>query len=173
LLRASIQTPIQRAASLDIILEAVRSLGQTYLKSLGEAESPFGFQLTPKGNYFLSEIIVPLNNRKEILRALDLLVGLDRIFLQANRVPPLYQSGIEYGKAGKLAWYTTPLLYKKKKGDCKDLAAHRVAELQLMGEPAKIHLVQVNPRLWHVQVARGDGRIEDPSKKLGMGRHAA
>lgn len=174
MLRASIQTPIQRQASLDIILRAVADLGKTYLSSLGSVESPFGFQLTPKGDHFLSEIIVPLNNRREIMRALRLLVGLDMIFLKGNQMPSLYSSGIRYGHPGKLAWYTAPILYRKGKGDCKDLACLRVAELRLAGEHgADVNLLQVNPRLWHVRVKRANGAIEDPSKKLGMGQSAA
>lgn len=172
MLKASIQTPIQRQASLDIILTAVSDLGKTYLSSLGSVSAPFGFQLTPRGDHFLSEIIVPLNNRREILRALDLLVGLDTIFLRGNPMPPLYEAGIVYGKPGKLAWYTAPILYRKKIGDCKDLACLRVAELHLLGEKgAKVDLLQVNPRLWHVRVRRANGTIEDPSKRLGMGKH--
>lgn len=170
MLRASIQTPIQRQASLDIILAAVADLGKTYLSALGSVSSPFGFQLTPKGDHFLSEIIVPLNNRREILRALNLLVALDVIFLRGNKMSPLYESGIRYGFPGKLAWYTAPILYRKKKGDCKDLACLRVAELHLLGEKgAQVDLLQVNPRLWHVRVKRANGTIEDPSKRLGMG----
>lgn len=81
-------------------------------------------------------------------------------------------------------------------GDCDDLAAWRVAELREIGEPrlglppeekadtriywrgkCRFHRPHVNLRCagclktqltMHVQVRRADGRIEDPSRLLGL-----
>jgi len=56
-------------------------------------------------------------------------------------------------------------------GDCDDLAPYRVAELQEAGEKAKIRITwrRVGKRrTYHVLVRRADGRIEDPSRLLGM-----
>jgi hypothetical protein len=58
-------------------------------------------------------------------------------------------------------------------GDCAMLIAWRIAELQETGEPAAA--VQIKgtrlpdgKRLFHARVRRADGRIEDPSIRLGM-----
>lgn len=87
--------------------------------------------------------------------------------------PLLYNSGVRYRReeTGKEAWQLPRDTLAKGFGDCEDLAAGwRVPELWMLGEEgARIHLKVVNPLLRHIQVRRADGKIEDPSKLLGMG----
>lgn len=102
--------------------------------------------------------------------------------------PPLYHSGviykpekhrvdhgghtIEYGED----WQTIPWVIHHGYGDCEDLGAWRAAELQMHGVPAVPHIAirrladDGGKAVWraHVQVRLPDGRIEDPSAKLGM-----
>jgi len=91
--------------------------------------------------------------------------------MRTRQVPPLYKTGTVYAReiSGKQSenWQTCVQILKSRVGDCEDLAAYRVAELCERGEDAKIRL-SLKGRTWHVTVRRGDGRIEDPSRILGM-----
>jgi hypothetical protein len=108
----------------------------------------------------------------------EALVVLNIAFLKKTKksVPPLYRSGVRYRREGPPAagqprlerFQTIPEVLKRKYGDCEDLAAWRVAELRMSGIRAVPWIVQPGKRLYHVQVKYPDGRIEDPSKKLGM-----
>jgi len=100
----------------------------------------------------------------------DAFVKLARLDLQRNPdVPPLYKAGVRYVReASTERWQLPSETWKRKAGDCEDLAVWRVAELRQAGEPAKLYLRQSGPRLWHAMVKRADGTLEDPSKKLGM-----
>lgn len=171
MLETSIQFPINRTASLDLALSAVRSLGRQFVEGHAQMQHPFGFQLSPRGDHFLGEIICPCDGPAEMNRAMDVLIALDMVYLNAHRnEKPLYRAGVRYDDPGVLAWYTTPILYNKGKGDCKSLTGARVAELRVTGEDPKAaaHFKQVTRRMWHVLVKRGDGSLEDPSAKLGM-----
>lgn len=171
MLATSIQFPITRTASLDVALDAVRALGRQFVENHLALSDPFGFQLSPKGDHFLGEIICPCQGKDEMNRAMDILIALNMVYLRAHQSEaPLYRAGVRYDDPGVLAWYTTPLLYNRKKGDCKSLTGARVAELRVSGEDpqAKAHFKQVSRRLWHVLVQRGNGSLEDPSLKLGM-----
>lgn len=110
-------------------------------------------------------------------------VGLILAFRQAGRpLPPLYKSGVRYARepwAGQGVEEFADLLTIMTRGwgDCDDLSPARAAELIVQGEPATITLYsRPNPTLageratstFHVQVRRGDGTIEDPSRYLGM-----
>ena len=88
-------------------------------------------------------------------------------------VPPLYHSGVRYDRT--TVWDTTPALYARRYGDCKTLAAARIAELRRAGyfaEPT-FRWVPRNKkdvdgvRDFHILV-QTDGGWEDPSKVLGM-----
>lgn len=89
--------------------------------------------------------------------------------------PKLYDSGVVYEREppGQEEWQTIPSVIDQGSGDCEDLAAWRVAELQRAGEPARIitkSARQLSGKLLiHVLVRRGDGTLEDPSMLLGMG----
>lgn len=54
-------------------------------------------------------------------------------------------------------------------GDCDDLACWRVAELRARGERANV-AIKWNGKRYHALVRRENGKLEDPSRVLGMGR---
>ena len=55
-------------------------------------------------------------------------------------------------------------------GDCEDLAGSRAGELRAKGyRRARAFAKRTGPKLVHILVDRGDGVIEDPSRRLGMG----
>jgi hypothetical protein len=91
--------------------------------------------------------------------------------MRTRQVPPLYKSGAVYAREAmgghSEKWQTCTQVAKSKVADCEDLAAYRVAELCERGEDAKVRL-SLKGRTWHVTVKRADGRIEDPSRILGM-----
>lgn len=55
--------------------------------------------------------------------------------------------------------------------DCEDLASMVAAEYRVTGEDprATVYVYRTGPRMSHVVVRRGDGRLEDPSLAAGMG----
>jgi hypothetical protein len=90
-------------------------------------------------------------------------------------LPPLYRSGVRY-VASKVQRLPDALAIKRQGfADCGPLAAWRAAELRVHGEPATIRIywrpIRGGQRLFHAQVRRADGRIEDPSRLLGMPTH--
>jgi hypothetical protein len=107
---------------------------------------------------------------------LDALVLVNRLYLRTHHVPPLYRSGVRYkqepddGTPEEFA--AIPEVLRRGWGDCDDLAPWRVAELQEAGERARVRITWRRRgngrRLYHVVVRRGDGRVEDPSRLLGM-----
>ncbi len=107
---------------------------------------------------------------------LDALTALDRDYLKLHpESPSLYGSGVRYlpDTKGEENWYDVATAIERGGGDCKVLAAWRVAELQLRGVAAMCtvffrELFADDARLYHVQVLLPDGRIEDPSHRLGM-----
>ena len=119
-----------------------------------------------KRSRFLGTFIKPL---------LDALVVVNRLYLRSHHVPPLYKSGVRYlqepadGKPEEFA--AIPVVLARGWVDCDDLSPYRVAELQEAGEKARIRITwrRVGKRrTYHVLVRRADGRIEDPSRLLGM-----
>ena len=108
-----------------------------------------------------------------MLRALTL---IDRDFLVAHpETPSLYESGVQYEEEppGQEDWQDVRTTLTLQKGDCEDLACWRAAELQVRhGIKAWPTFVwRVRPSgglLYHIQVRWPDGRVEDPSRRLGM-----
>lgn len=104
------------------------------------------------------------------------LMHVDCLYLRANKdTPLLYQSGVKYQEEppGQEDWQDIPTTLKLGIGDCEDLACWRAAELRerynIMAEPTFIWKVRPNGGyLYHIQVRYPDGRIEDPSRALGM-----
>lgn len=114
---------------------------------------------------------------------LQALVMVDRITLQSDpSIPPLYKAGVRYQRepSGEETFRDVAVIKHLGHGDCAHLAAWRCAELQNAGENATLRISwkvfrrgpRKGKRLFHVQVRRGDGRVEDPSKLLGMGASA-
>ncbi len=109
---------------------------------------------------------------------------------------PLYDSDIRWQKEeptgqsackggnGQEQFLGVRQIREQGHADCEDLASWRCAEL-LLGPHGPLHqpAVQVSPafysrpmrngaRMYHIVVRWPDGRLEDPSKKLGMGGFA-
>lgn len=90
-------------------------------------------------------------------------------------VPPLYRAGVQYQNEPEGIpdeCLDIPKIARQGHGDCFHLSCWLVAELREKGEKATIRLTwkrrDDGTRLFHVLVRRGNGKIEDPSKKLGM-----
>ena len=103
------------------------------------------------------------------LAGLCALAGED---LARRPLPPLYRAGVRYRPEprGQERWQVPSEVKRKGFGDCEDLAAWRVAELRRKGEAAMPYVKQTGARRWHAMVKRADGRLEDPSRLLGMGQ---
>lgn len=117
--------------------------------------------------------IAGLTTPEAVIGALEGLTAANRriILRRAKEGRPLrrlYKSGVRYRPEKKEVWKTVDLLQRERHGDCEDLAAARAAELQLAGIPARAVMYQTGPRRWHAIVKHPDGRLEDPSKRLGM-----
>lgn len=115
-------------------------------------------------------------SQKSILILLNALVAINMEWLKAHpRTPGLYQSGIRYERENVEVWQAIPQLLASKRGDCEDLACYLTAELRMKGVMAKPFLKSKrvgNFTLFHVVVMLPDGRILDPSKRLGMSASA-
>ena len=105
----------------------------------------------------------------------EALVKLNMIQMKRSRIPALYESGVRYSREAAPArgprherFQTAAQVLRNRKGDCEDLAAYRVAELRLRGIAARPWVIRASGRVFHVQVRYPDGRIEDPSARLGM-----
>ena len=104
------------------------------------------------------------------------LVEANGVALESGILPPLYSSDVRYQEEPPdvESFIDGLTCYRRGHGDCAHLAAWRVAELQVQGEPADITIEfqpsQLRPgcMLYHVQVRRADGSVEDPSVILGM-----
>lgn len=93
------------------------------------------------------------------------------VILKRNpRMPALYESGVRYvpEPAGMEKWLTYDQVLRAGKGDCEDLAAARAAELHRVGIKAWPIVIRTGRKRFHAVVRWPDGRIEDPSKILGM-----
>jgi len=85
-------------------------------------------------------------------------------------MPDLYESGVRYRAEDRERWTHCLDVLRRGYGDCEDLAAWRCAELRVReAEPARCVVKRTGRRTLHVLVRRADGRIEDPSRLLGMG----
>lgn len=122
-------------------------------------------------------IIEPPGLSIPIVQALcDTLTTINVEWLRRNpATPPIYGSGVRYRREppGHETWRCAARTLELGHGDCEDLGCWLAAELQVAGEPARAFPVRKwRPRGWlyHILVRRGDGSIEDPSRKLGMGR---
>jgi hypothetical protein len=111
-----------------------------------------------------------------ILRILEGYCRANQIILRYHpEIPPLYRSGVFYAEPGKPEWQDILTTIRRGKGDCKDLGAWRVAELRQV-----CHIMAMPHVTWkrvpgstdysfHVLVRFPNGRLEDPSRYLGMG----
>ncbi len=112
-------------------------------------------------------------NAKALGALLDCLVDLDLLYLDLfPNTLGLYQSNVFYHlMPTKAPWDTIPTLYSRGYGDCKSLAAARVAELRRQGKeayPVFRHIKDPWGTMFHILILHGDGRWECPSRLLGM-----
>ena len=120
----------------------------------------------------------PVLNKLILGYLLEALTLVDVAILKRNPdLPNLYDSGVRYRRepVGQEDWDDTVELYRIGYGDCEDLCAARSAELRVRHGIAAKPIVKGPKRLdnglmlYHIQVQLPDGRILDPSVKLGMG----
>jgi len=109
-------------------------------------------------------------------RALDFLTDIDVEYLKAYpQTPLIYESGVRYVEEppGQEDWQDIPTCIRMVDCDCEELAAWRAAELRVRyGIQARcVFKAQLRPNgsyLFHILVEYPDGRLEDPSRILGM-----
>lgn len=113
-------------------------------------------------------------SEKGLLWLLEALVNINRAELRDNDFPPLYRAGIRYLREpkGREIWKDVAKTFQSGHGDCEDLACWRVAELRNNGKRAQPYIrYRIAPGgmlVYHVMVLRANGKLEDPSKVLGM-----
>lgn len=99
------------------------------------------------------------------------IANLARRRAHGRALPPIYQSGVRYQREppGSEVWQLPHETVALRSGDCEDLATWFVAERHLAGDHSwEVHVKYINPLLRHILAIGADGRIEDPSAKLGM-----
>lgn len=130
-------------------------------------------------------------SQRTLLWLLEALCKANQEHLAQKPYPPIYQAGIRYiRERGTEEWLDIPHIIAAGGGDCEDLVCWRVAEVRMAGGHAGPYvryrllnghfhyhcLVQHYRRV----VTRVGGRAverfvparkEDPSRRLGMGRH--
>lgn len=97
------------------------------------------------------------------------LVNLNVAIMARYALPGLYASGVRY-KADGDVWRNALAVLENGEADCKSLASYRAAELIASGRPARVIVHRSGPRTLHARVLT-EGRIEDPSRRLGMKPH--
>lgn len=115
-----------------------------------------------------------LSGQPEMFKTLMSMARYNAAYYRSHPdLPLLYDTDVYYEKEpiGEEDWQTAPINRLRGKGDCEDLGADRLGELWARGiDPrAKIFLafrVRRGHKIWHVQIERGDGSIEDPSRIL-------
>lgn len=112
-------------------------------------------------------------SQKVILYFLEAMVNCNREWIRRNpKTPSLYKSGCRYVREYETEeWLDIPTIILAGGGDCEDLACWRVAELRNQGikcQPFIRWRKFGDFYLYHVLVLYPNGRMEDPSKILGM-----
>ena len=136
-------------------------------------------------------LVLPFRGQRDINFALALATAIAERELRDSRkpgrtrIPALYKSGVRYKRdvcraahvPGACERFLSPrqLLKELRTGnrlgaDCDDLAPWRAAEHRLKGVKAKAVAIRSPGIGYHVVVQLPDGRTEDPSRRLGMGR---
>jgi len=120
-------------------------------------------------------------SEKALLWILESMVNIARgelrnARLRGKKLPPLYRAGVRYEREnGTENWKDPITVFEDGFGDCEDLAIWRTAELRNNHKAAKPYIrYRIDPvtgmYIYHVMVMRAGGKLEDPSRKLGMGR---
>ena len=94
----------------------------------------------------------------------------EKLLQQDPSIPKLYNGKIRYRKEPNDVWRHVVDVASSGFGDCEDLAAYRAAELRNAGDAgAYVGVYKSGPRRYHAVVVHGNGKVEDPSRRLGMG----
>lgn len=128
-----------------------------------------------------------LSNRERVELArkyLEAVVAANQLLIRRGHLGQLFRSNILYKREpkGVESFVTGDIVKERGHGDCAHLAAWRVAELREALRNAVLQGKVKRPKRWphlrlymrpkhktvHVQVRHADGRIEDPSRLLGM-----
>lgn len=112
--------------------------------------------------------------------ALESVTRLNESLISNGKIPTFEEAREKYG----IRWKPEPpgdehfdhgqTVIKRRWGDCDDLAPFHAASLRVTGEDpeARAIVYKSGPKRWHAVVERGDGSIDDPSKRAGMGQPA-
>lgn len=127
----------------------------------------------------VSELALPAErDRAEFIRWLcEPVIAQNRALIRKLGLPSMFSSGVRWQPEPWApefdAFELATDCLRRGWGDCDDLACWRVAELREQGDAGagiKISLPRPHvPGGFHATVRRGDGRVEDPSRELGMG----
>jgi hypothetical protein len=117
---------------------------------------------------------IPVRSVAELHRLLAEHVEACCADLRAWRdAPSIYSAGVRYRAEprGSERWQLPRETEREGSGDCEDLASWLCAQLRVTGEDtrATVTTYQSAPGIRHCVVRRGNGTIEDPSRRLGMG----
>lgn len=87
------------------------------------------------------------------------------------QLPRLFRARVRYARTDDLGFENFALpsqVYRKGWADCDQLSVWAAAALQLRGIAARAVVRRSGPGLWHAVVRMPNGRILDPSRRLGM-----
>lgn len=123
-------------------------------------------------------VAMPFAGERELQLGLDATTAWNVGALQSQPLPPIYSAGVRYQREplcrtdGEMhiceEWLTAHEAYRRGVADCDDLGPWLAATLRLAGDAGARAIPRRSPAGWHIIVRHGDGRIEDPSAKLGM-----
>lgn len=149
--------------------------GRLVLKAIEKcAKQVGGYELRPKAVVFriddaFARQSSDLKNATALRTLMNCLIELNVIWLRFHPTVPLYHSGVYYRRT--TLWDTIPCLYARGWGDCKSLAACRVAENYRDRRWCRSvfrFLPGKSSIMFHILLMYADGSWEDPSKALGM-----
>lgn len=119
-----------------------------------------------------------LRSERSLVRFLRALTLHNVDLMREYGAPPLYAAGVRYQREEPKMemWRDVRYVLEHGHGDCEDLAAYLAAQYVLAGDRRARPVIRGRWRddkwTYHVVVRRGDGRIEDPSRRLGMNARA-
>ena len=115
---------------------------------------------------------VPLVEHADILGALAAHVdACVRDLRRSPGLPPLYASGVRYRREDPdERWKLPSETFADGGGDCEDLASWACAAHRVAGRSCRVIVKRTGPNVLHAVVEHANGRIEDPSRRLGMGQ---
>ncbi len=116
----------------------------------------------------------PVENARVLKALMECLIAIDAAHLEFHPKTPRLTDpafGVRYARTNE--WLTIPQLAVYGIGDCKSLAAMRVAELRARGKAAqpvfRFRKNRTGGTDYHILVQTGVNAFQDPSKECGMG----